>query len=320
MIRIARAVSILLLAASSATAADRFEMQSNFWVNLHQSLLDIAQNTREIDPTIAESDRSAWINAVTIYQRRFGDRSPIVDEELVRINDALSSAGDLPPEGFAEEVTRALLQAAPVYRKHRWTDDDRANRFWIAAADGLLRDAGEELVREHARVYGVAYPARVRVDVAAAAGALGAYTTEQNGLIHTTISSRDPGYQGFAALEMLLHEGSHAVVGPANGIIGPEINAYAIEKRLLAPRQLWHAILFYTSGELTRRALLARGVEYTPYARKQNMYDRTFFGLKQPLETFWQSYIEGAIARPAAIQYIVDAAATPAPPRLEGRP
>jgi hypothetical protein len=320
MRRIACAASILLLAASSAGAAERFEMQSNFWVSLHQTLLDIAANNREVDPTIAEADRSHWINAVTTYQRRFGDRSPVVDEELIRINDALSSATDLPPEGFAEEVTRALLQAAPVYRKHRWANDDRANRFWISAAEGLLRDAGEELVREHVRVYGVAFPARIRVDVAPAAGPFGAYTTEANGLIHTTISSRDPGYQSFAALEMLMHEASHAIVGPANGIIGPEINAYAIEKRLLAPRQLWHAILFYTSGELTRSALLARGVEYTPYARKQNMYDRAFFGLKQSLETFWQSYLEGSIARPVAIQHIVDAVATPAPPRLEGRP
>jgi hypothetical protein len=316
MTGIARAASILLLlAASSATAAERFEMQSNFWVSLHQTLLDIAQNGREIDSTMIDADRSPWINAVLTYQRRFGDRSSVVDEELIRINDALSFAGDLPPEGFAEEVTRALLIAAPVYRKHRWLSDERANRFWIANAEGLLRDAGEELVREHVRVYGAAFPARVRVDVTPAAGPFGAYTTIQSGLVHTTISSRDPGYQGFAALEMLMHETSHAIVGPANGIIGPEINAYAIEKRLLVPRQLWHAILFYTSGELTRRALEARGVQYVPYAQKQNMYDRAFFGLKQPLETFWRSHIEGTMPRPAAIQHIVDAASTPAPPR-----
>lgn len=310
-----RIAAVLLFTASSVTAAERFEMQSNFWVSLHQTLLDVAQNGREIDTGLTESDRSAWISAIGTYQRRFSDRSPVADEELIKINDALSSAAGMPPEGLAEGVTRALLLAAPVYRKNRWPADDRANRFWISAAEGLLRDAGEELVREHVRVYGAPFPAKVRVDVAPAGGQWGAYTTDHNGFVHTIISSRDPGYQGFAALEMLMHEASHAIVGATNGLIGPDINSYAIEKRLLAHRQLWHAILFYTSGELTRRALRERAVDYTPYAFKQNMYERAFFGLKGPLETFWQSYLDGAMTRTAAIQAVVDAASTPAPPR-----
>ena len=134
---------------------------------------------------------------------------------------------------------------------------------------------------------------------------------------NTTMSSRDPGYQGYAALEMLLHEPTHAIVDVASGQIGPEISARGLEMRLLVPRQLWHAILYYTSGELTRRALRERGVtDYVPYAAKKGMWERAFNGLEKPLETFWQSYIDGRMTRHDAILSIVRATGTTPPPRV----
>ncbi|HUP49667.1 MAG TPA: hypothetical protein VNA04_12850 [Thermoanaerobaculia bacterium] len=310
--------AVLLLHAAAA-GAQRWELQSNFWVNLHQAMLDAAQNGRPIEASLTDSEKSLWNNAVHTYRVRFYDRSPIFDEELVRINDALSAAGDLPPEGFSEEVTRALLSAAFVYRKHRWALDNRTNLFWISVAEGMLRDAGEELAQEHARVYGVPFPARTRVDVSAAAGPLGAYTTTMNGFVHTTISSRDPSYQGYAALEMLLHESSHAIVGPAAGAIGPDIQSHARARGVLAPRELWHAILFYTSGELARRALRDRGInDYTPYMYRQGMFDRALGAMRQPLETFWQSCLEGRMDRQAALAAIVDATGSQMPARVPG--
>lgn len=312
-------VVVLLLVATPALA-ERWEMRSNFWVSLHHTLLDAAQNSKTTEETLTAQERTAWINAVLAYRSRFTDRVPWENEELTRINDTLSSTGEMLQEGLQEDVARALLQAAPIYRKLYWPADDRANRFWISSAEGLLRDAGEELANAHGRVYGVTYPPKIRVDVSPYAGALGAYTTDANGFIHTTISSRDPNYQGFAALEMLLHEGSHGVVGPTTGAIATQINTLATERRILIPRQLWHGILFYTSGELTRRVLRERGVaDYMPYAYKKGMYDRAFTGLRQPLETFWQSYLDGRMARDASVQAIVEATSTAVPQRAPDR-
>ena len=143
-------------------------------------------------------------------------------------------------------------------------------------------------------------------------------TSVTSGVPHTTISSADPRYQNYAALEMLLHEGSHAIVGVANGAIGPEIATVANGRtpRLLPPRELWHAILFYTSGELTRRALAERGIkDYVPFMYKQQMFDRAFFGAQAPLEAFWKSYLDGKMDRQTAITAIVEATANTAPPR-----
>lgn len=312
------ASSIFAVLLALPASAQRWQLQSNFWVSLHQTMLDAAQNGKAFEAPMTPDERSAWNNAVHEYRIRFYERSPIFDDELVKINDALSSAGELPPEGFAEIVTKALLSAAPVYRKNRWATDHRTNQFWISIAEGMLRDTGEELVREHARIYGAQFPSRVVVDVTPAAGQLGAYTTvSSNGLVHITISSRDQRYQGYAALEMLLHEASHAVAGATTGAIGSEIQNVARNNGMLAPRELWHAILFYTSGELARRVLRERGItDYVPYIYKQSMLDRGYLAFKQPLETFWQSYLDGRMDRASAITAIVKATGTMPPSRV----
>ena len=310
--------TLLLLLTSLPAAAQRWDLQSNFWVNLHQTLLAAAQ--RDLDLPVQEEDRKQWISAVNSYRIRFGARIPWVDEELIRINDALSSSADIPSETVGTEVSAVLTAAAPIYRQTFWPADERANRFWISVARTLLAEAGEELAAEHGRVYRAPYPQRIRVDVTPYAGENAAYTSVANGFIHTTISSREPAYQGFASLEMLLHEGSHAIVGPTAGAIGPEINSNAQTAGLLAPRQLWHAILFYTSGDLTRRALRARGVpDYVPFAYRAQMYDRAFRGLQRPLETHWQQYLNGGLTREEAIASLVQTTGIPPIPRVPGR-
>lgn len=265
----------MILAA--ALLATRFELQSNFWVNLYQRLL---------------------------HDSRVGaQRSPVFDPELVAINDALSATPENEePHGIPAAVREELVSAAPAYRKTQWPDDDRANRFWIASVEGMLHDAEAELIAEHERVYGVKWPAHVRVDVAAFAGPFGAYTTGDAKLAHTTVSSRDPSYRGFAALEMLMHESSHGVVD--EWLVADRAKATTVEG---APDGLWHAILFYTSGELTKRTLATRGVtDYVPYAYAHGNYKRGVWPSYLPwIEKLWQAHIDGKLSRDDAIDAIL---------------
>ena len=67
--------------------------------------------------------------------------------------------------------------------------------------------------------------------VTPAGGPFGAYTvTGKAGGVITTMSCRDAGYQGFRALEMLLHESSHAIVSPSRGTVGAAITAAAKQR------------------------------------------------------------------------------------------
>jgi hypothetical protein len=310
-----------LVMAADASARDssvfsvrvgRYRLQSNPWVNLHQRLLYEARFKDAPAVALSGEDLSKWDRAVEAYRAYVGRRHPIFDAELIRLNAELSNTNTPElPRTIPEAAAKTLRAAMPLYRKAQWEQDDRANRFWIAVAEPLLASAAEELAEAHAKAYGVPFPTRILVDVSPLAWEFGAYTVGEGESAHTVVTSTEPGYQGFAALEMLMHEPSHAIVGAASGAVGDDLARASRETGLKPYANLWHAILFYTSGELTRRALARRGVSnYRPVIL--DMYEHGFRGFRRSLETHWQDYLDGKVSREAAIrQILVETAAPP---------
>ena len=283
----------------------RYRLQSNPWVNLHQRLLHEARFQTGTPAALAGDDLSTWKKTVEAYRVFLGKRHPIFDDELIRMNAALSETR-LPelPDSIPKAALAALEAAMPLYRSVQWEEDDRANRFWIAVAEPMLVSASEELAEAHAKAYAMPFPKRILVDVSAFAWEFGAYTVGQGESAHAVISSTDPGYQGFGALESLMHEPSHAIVAPASGAIGADLARAAVELGVKPMSNLWHALLFYTSGELTRKALATRGVSaYQPFIA--NMYEGPFRGFRKALETHWQAYLDGKVSREAANRQIL---------------
>ncbi len=312
------AIPFLLLFTLPAEAAEvvrvpPWELHSSFWMSLHQTLISDATRSspRELAALSAE-EQTAWNEAVTAY-RTAGGRGDITFAHPMTItNDAISQVTDDATEPLIDApLAGALTRAAPAYRKHWWAGDDQANRFFISYAAGLLREAGEELVRAHEGVYSTAFPERVRVYIAPHAGPFGAYTmTGRAGGVITTMSSHDPGYQGLRALEMLLHESSHAVVTPTRGTVAASISAAAKKRGLDAPRDLWHAILFATSSELTRRFLTQRGVAtYIPSS--DDLFTRVWPSYREPIEKYWFAYLNGQGTLEEAIDKVVEAIPLP---------
>jgi hypothetical protein len=285
-----------------------WDLHSSFWVSLHQTLIDDA--TRETARDLkgfTDAERTAWGEAVAAYRAAGGKGELTFAKPMQITSDALSQVADDAPDPVIDApLSDALKRAAPVYRAHGWAEDDRAARFFISYAAGLLRDAGPELVRAHEKVYGAAWPEHIALYVTPHAGPYGAYTMKglSGGWI-TTMSCRDAGYQGFRALEMVLHESSHAIVGPNNGRVAEAIAA-AGKKRGLdrPPHDLWHAILFSTSSELTRRALVARGVvDFVPSS--EDLFTRAWPFYRKPVEDGWLPYLDGRGTLEDAIDKVV---------------
>ena len=307
------ALLCVLVMAAEASAQDRpsvtvgrYRLQSNPWVNLHQRLIYEARFKWDRPPAgLDGEDLAKWAKAVEAYRAYVGRRHPIFNKELVSLNKTLSetNADGLPASVPA--AAKQLLEAAmPLYRRAQWAEDDRANRFWIAVAESLLASAGEELAEAHAKAYAVPFPKRIVVDVTAFAWEFGAYTVGEGEYAHAVISSTVKGTQGFGALESLMHEPSHAIVGADSHAIGSDLKRLSAETGLRPMANLWHAILFYTSGELTRRALARRGVsDYRPFIL--DMYEGPYRGFRPSLETHWQAYLDGKASREAALRQIL---------------
>ena len=273
-----------------------FEFHSGFWVNLHHFLYE--QATAE---SPSPSNSPEWLAALDYYRRDVVQRDLLTDE-AAEINSRLSSleaAPSLKDSGLPSGLIAVLDAAAPIYRARWWQDHDRANRAWMQAVAPLLSKYSDTLRKELAAALATDWPpAAIRTDVAEYASRAGAYTTL--GPAHITISSINPGYQGDAALEMLFHEASHAIFAKVRNTLSTEVRA---QNKLFRRGDFWHAVLFYTAGEMVRRHLDG----YTPYAAKNGLYDRAWPGVPEILEADWKPYLDGKIDLTTAARRIVAA-------------
>jgi hypothetical protein len=295
-LRLAALASILVFgcAGNAQPAATIFEFHSGFWINLHQFLMHQAEAGEA-----APSDAPEWRDAVSYY-RRVMAQPDVMNNTGVAVNNSLAGAGsdaELRPDGLDPELRAVLTKAAPVYRSRWWPEHDRSNLAWIDAVRPLLSKYGAAMCKDIAAAYQTPWPGTpIRVDVAAFAGAHGAYTTV--GPTHITISSTDTGYQGDSALEMLYHESSHSLDEKVRTALDNERAARGL---LFKRREFSHAVLFYTAGEIARRYLPG----YEMYGVRNGMFVDGWPGSLPVLEKDWKPYLDGRTDLTSAVRAVV---------------
>ncbi len=300
-----------------------FEFHSGFWINLHHALYEQAR-IREQRPTarpekpsasadaekktsgeasgeLPTTEEKAWNEAVEYYATSLARRDLLFDGDMVDIKNRLAdleTCADLSGKseyrcaaGLRPELIAALERAAPVYRARWWNEHDRTNRAWIAATEPLVREFGAKLAEQLATVYRAEWPSgKIRVDVCHYAGLVGGYTSLDP--LHVTISGADERNQGTAALEVLFHEASHELAGAVRDTLVREYR----QREKPIPRELWHAILFYTIGELVKRAVSgkvsAAGNKSSDATDRYGLTTRGWQSFQGVLERYWKPYMD----------------------------
>lgn len=268
-------------------------------------------------------DIQAWQDAVAFYAKDLAKRDLQLNGDMENINNSLADMEACPDldgksspscnSGLRPELIEALESAAPVYRAHWWPEQDRANREWIDQVAPMVRQMGVELSGQLADIYQRSWPSsRLRVDVVWYGGPYGAYTTLNP--THVTISSHDARNQGIYGFEVLFHESSHALAGSVTQAIAREFRAQ--DKPI--PRDLWHALLFYTTGEIVRRDVLYGGMSvpdlkndgsapYQTYATRFGLYSGSWVRFRGLLDLYWMPYLDGRVSFDTAIARIAAA-------------
>lgn len=289
-----------------------FEFHSGFWINLHhflysQALLkkgagsgrpvygdSIRQNN------LSRAERQQWQAAIDYYTQNLAGKDLLFDSSMVVTKDILEEnenkpalAGTKLPGG----LETILNQVAPSYRALFWPQQDRTNQLWITAAQSLVQEYGDTLAGELSGLYLTPWPrAAIRVDVTNYASWSGAYTTLYPSRI--TLSSVDSANQQLAALEVVFHEASHILIDSIAARIDEICRQ---DNRSLPNRALWHAVLFYTTGEVVRRHFPG----YVPYAYKNGLWKRAWPMYIGPLEMDWMPYLAGTTSFETAIELLV---------------
>lgn len=300
-------------AETPVAEVSQLQLYSSFWQNLHHVLYASAWARREVTAGVARlampmpadavvsltgDEAAAWNAAVAYYDRHLASKDLLFDEGLTRIKIALAGADDdVSTVRCDADLRSTLLAAAPVYRRHWWAKHDAANRAWITLVSRQTRSVAVPIVERLTDLYGVPwFTSPTRVDVVRVGKSQGAYTSV-NPLPHIVVASGDGSYSGWAGTEMLFHEASHALFNNVRVSVNSAMDA--LNK---PPRDLWHVVLFYVAGEVTRQELAKQRTEYRPYLYATGLFDRAWPDYKVAVEQHVQHFVDrrGSADRMAA--------------------
>jgi len=324
-----------------------FEFHSSFWVNLHHFLYHearvrqaakdaqasagkssgpVMKGSPSAQATLTAAEQKVWDEAIAFYMQNEANKDMQINIDLILLKDQLGDFEDCDEltgrkrrscdAGLPGRVGLVLESAAPVFRAHWWADQDRSNRRWVARVAPLVREQGVGLSQRLAEIYQTRWPKeKIRVDVCGFANASGAYTTLDP--LRVTIASMDSRNQGPAALEVLFHEASHGIAGPVEAAIQRECR----QRDKPIPRDLWHALIYYTTGEVIRPVIHEGGDKTpedagagmnaktypVPYALRENLSQRGWEQYLKILTIYWQPYLDGKVTFEDSIAHLVSA-------------
>jgi len=104
-------------------------------------------------------------------------------------------------------------------------------------------------------------------------------------------------FASVVGLERIFHEGMHQWDGPVEQALDEQ--ARRVGKQV--PRNLSHALIFFTAGEAIRRVV----PEHVPYADKFGVWQRGMNTLKDVLTEVWKPYLDGRGTRDDAFGELI---------------
>ena len=301
--RFATALVLLGICAPALLAQSSrgmFVFQNNFWVNLHQFLRGEIYRHRVnlppgIDPaSLTPADRKAWESVMEVYTE-VAKWDLVSDRDEIQISNTLAMTGEATrlKDGLLDaRVTAALNAAALMYRARLWPMRKRDNDAWNASAKALIERHEKAMAARMAKVYGITWPREpYLVDAVGEIGPNSAVThSGPSGFAaHIQAGAASPRNTGDAPLELLFHEASH--VPAVGGQITKMIQEECARQSLTVPRDLWHFMIMFTTGEVARRELSDTGSPgYATYGDRYNQLSPT---LRSAFEQDWLPYVDG---------------------------
>lgn len=315
--------------ATSAPVAttEHFAFHSDLATNLNDALVvaGTARNEGEPEPLgsgaeaecfaeLPAPERLGWNLAVDFYAEvvspgGWSDRPQF----LLRLDLAgLAEEGDARARRFTGLVRGLIAAATPAYQACGWPAQDAENRRWIGALTPRIEAHAPGIASRLEQYYGVPlHGLPIRVDVVPTAPPTGAntvYLSPAGGhvLASSAIDEED-------ALEIVFHETSHTLMRHGDPVQKTLAEA-ATELEVELPRDLWHVVLFYTTGEAVRRALEEAGEPgYTPYLYSYERFGRGPWGrYRDAIETTWPAYLAGERTLAEATAELLQALEEPA--------
>jgi hypothetical protein len=241
------------------------------------------------------STRAAWDGAVDYFARIISPGGwDAREQRLLRWQLVGFDAEWQADPGAAEFVGIAgsfRAAAMPAYKACRWATQDDSNRRFIADMKPRLAADEKRLAARLEQLYQTTWKRLpMLVDVVETVNWSGADTTWSDAGQGDILIANAP--QGPSGFETLFHESSHVLMDRGDPV-RKALDGAAKAVEFHMPNDLWHVVLFFTTGEAVRSILDERGpAKYTPMLYE--IFDRgTWTDYRQVLEAHWRPYVDG---------------------------
>ncbi len=326
----------LLLLPNSLLASDvdqslvattpHFAFYSYLATNLHDALIvagaDRNKEKPELFPSqpiqedndscfagLPPSAQTGWNLAVDYYAEVISPNSWLSRQQY-QLRVELAGVGeelDARAQSFVDIARGFRATAKPAYEACRWTVQDRENRDWIDDLTPHLAIHESAVTSRLEQLYQTPWHGLpIRVDVVATAPPVGANTigVPPHILVSSEIKRGD-------ALEIIHHEGSHTLM-TRNHPMQKALVAAARELKIELPPDLWHVVLFYTTGEAMRDILHQSGApDYTPYIYSHDLWSGRWGTFREAVEKTWPAYLKGTRTLAEAASDLLEALVEP---------
>lgn len=306
-----------------------FAFFSDFATNLNDALIaaGVARNRHRPElfqsgdgktcfDALPASAKTAWNRAVDYYAdivspADWDDRQ----QYLIRVDlcGFQEQIRDVSARQFVAIARGFRAAAGPAYEACRWPAQDAKNRRWIEKLKPQLDALEAKIARRLADLYqkpwgGLPIPVDV-VETVNWSGANSILRSPAGG--HLLISSS---YQGRAALEVVFHEASHLLADRGDPF-RKALDGASMSLGIREPADLWHVVLFYTTGEAVRRVLSDAGEKgYKPMVEAIFERSRSWARYRPAIEKTWPAYLDGKRTLPEAAADLLRALSKAADP------
>jgi hypothetical protein len=191
----------------------------------------------------------------------------------------------------------------PYFTKMYWVGIEKENNTWLAANRKNIERLETIIVPELERIYETKLPnAKVIIDLTSYASWAGAYSFNDS-FSHVIFSSSNASNKDDMGLEVVFHETSHFLVDKLNAEIATASKGGDIKKTI----NLWHNIIFYTTGAVMTKHYSAEGRPFIPYYVHMKFEDKfpDFKTSVQACRSYWDSHIEQKTTLQTAVNQVV---------------
>lgn len=294
-----------------------FDFQSNAELNAHLFLYNKAmackfkKTPNDSLAHIALKEKTKGIsarelsvlNAVLVFYRdSLLNRDLLFDSLMRDFSDKLVS-GSSSMVRWQVKAKEAVSTFDPYFKKLLWNEIEATNKKWMAANLAQIVKLETQIVPELERIYQTKLPAeKIRVDLVDYATWAGAYSFNDR-FCHIVLSTSHRSNQGDLSAEVLFHETSHFLVDKLVAMIAKEAKG----KDIKASINLWHNMIFYTTGYVMAKEFAKSNKTFVPYYEQMKFADK-FPDFRYSVEAsrqYWDAYSENKLSMEEAVVKIV---------------